>query len=124
MTRKQRRGILIGTCLIVLAVAAGLVLFAMRDSIVFFYSPSDVAELLYPLRRARQFAYQYRSYEQRPSHREFVESLDFYEKLVDEVDAARADEQRWHRFRAKLTARAEAFLDQVRITREALEREK
>jgi cytochrome c-type biogenesis protein CcmE len=45
MTRKQRRGILIGTCLIVLAVAAGLVLFAMRDSIVFFYSPSEVAEM-------------------------------------------------------------------------------
>jgi cytochrome c-type biogenesis protein CcmE len=45
MTRKQRRGILIGTCLTVLAVAAGLVLFAMRDSIVFFYSPSEVAEM-------------------------------------------------------------------------------
>ena len=43
MTRKQRRGILIGTCLTVLGVAAGLVLFAMRDSIVFFYGPSDVA---------------------------------------------------------------------------------
>jgi cytochrome c-type biogenesis protein CcmE len=45
MTRKQRRGILIGTCLTVLAVAAGLVLFAMRDSIVFFYSPSEVAAM-------------------------------------------------------------------------------
>jgi cytochrome c-type biogenesis protein CcmE len=45
MTRKQRRGILIGTCLTVLAVAVGLVLFAMRDSIVFFYSPSDVAAM-------------------------------------------------------------------------------
>jgi len=45
MTRKQRRGVLIGTCLVVLAVAVGLVLFAMRDSIVFFYSPSDVAEM-------------------------------------------------------------------------------
>jgi cytochrome c-type biogenesis protein CcmE len=45
MTRKQRRGVLIGTCLVVLAVALGLVLFAMRDSIVFFYSPSDVAEM-------------------------------------------------------------------------------
>ena len=31
MTRKQRRGVLIGTCLVVLAVAVGLVLFAMRD---------------------------------------------------------------------------------------------
>jgi len=45
MTRKQRRGVLIGTCLVVLGVAAGLVLYAMRDSIVFFYSPSEVAEM-------------------------------------------------------------------------------
>ena len=45
MTRKQRRGVLIGTCLAVLAVAVGLVLFAMRDSIVFFYSPSEVAAM-------------------------------------------------------------------------------
>jgi len=45
MTRKQRRGILIGTCLAVLGVAVGLVLFAMRDSIVFFYSPSEVAKM-------------------------------------------------------------------------------
>jgi cytochrome c-type biogenesis protein CcmE len=43
MTRKQRRGVLIGTCLAVLGVAVGLVLYAMRDSIVFFYGPSDVA---------------------------------------------------------------------------------
>jgi cytochrome c-type biogenesis protein CcmE len=45
MTRKQRRGILIGTCLVVLGVAVGLVLFAMRDSIVFFYTPSEVATM-------------------------------------------------------------------------------
>ena len=45
MTRKQRRGILISTCVAVLGVAVGLVLFAMRDSIVFFYSPSEVAEM-------------------------------------------------------------------------------
>jgi len=45
MTRKQRRGILIGISLAVLGVAVGLVLFALRDSIVFFYSPSDVAEM-------------------------------------------------------------------------------
>jgi len=42
MTRKQRRGVLIGGCLAVLGIAVGLVLFAMRDSIVFFYSPSEV----------------------------------------------------------------------------------
>ena len=45
MTRKQRRGVLIGTCLVVLGLAVGLVLYAMRDSIVFFYSPSDIAEM-------------------------------------------------------------------------------
>ena len=44
MTRKQRRAILIGTCLGVLALAVGLVLTALRDSIVFFYTPSEVAE--------------------------------------------------------------------------------
>ncbi len=31
MTRKQRRGVLIGTCVAVLGVAVGLVLFAMRE---------------------------------------------------------------------------------------------
>jgi cytochrome c-type biogenesis protein CcmE len=45
MTRKQRRGVLIGVCLAVLGAAIGLVLFAMRDSIVFFYSPSEVAKM-------------------------------------------------------------------------------
>ena len=44
MTRKQRRAALIGTCLAVLGVAVGLVLFALRESIVFFYTPSEVAE--------------------------------------------------------------------------------
>jgi len=44
MTRKQRRAVLIGTCLAVLGVAVGLVLFALRDSIVFFYTPSEIAE--------------------------------------------------------------------------------
>ena len=44
MTRKQRRSVLIGICLAVLGTSVGLVLFALEDSIVFFYSPSDVAE--------------------------------------------------------------------------------
>ncbi len=44
MTRKQRRLILIGSSLAVLAAAVGLVLSAMTNSIVFFQSPSDVAE--------------------------------------------------------------------------------
>ncbi len=44
MTRKQRRGVLIGVGVGVLMVAVALVLFAMRDSIVFFHTPSDLAE--------------------------------------------------------------------------------
>ena len=42
MTRKQRRLTLIGLAGVVLAVAAGLVLYALSDRIVFFNSPSDV----------------------------------------------------------------------------------
>ena len=44
MTRKQRRSTLIGLALGTLGLAVGLVLFALSDSIVFFYSPSDIAE--------------------------------------------------------------------------------
>ena len=44
MTRKQRRLVLIGGSLGVLALAAGLVLSALKDSIVFFNSPTDVVE--------------------------------------------------------------------------------
>jgi cytochrome c-type biogenesis protein CcmE len=44
MTRKQRRLVLIGGGLSVLVVAVALMLNAFRDSIVFFNSPSDVAE--------------------------------------------------------------------------------
>ena len=44
MTRKQRRLALIGSGLGVLALAAVLVLFALKDSIVFFNSPTDVVE--------------------------------------------------------------------------------
>jgi cytochrome c-type biogenesis protein CcmE len=44
MTRKQRRLTLIGCSLAVLTLAAGLVLYALRDSIVFFSTPSMVAE--------------------------------------------------------------------------------
>src|SRR3954462_656411 len=42
MTRKQRRLTLIGTAGAVLALALGLVLYAMTDTIVFFHAPSDV----------------------------------------------------------------------------------
>ena len=44
MTRKRRRLVLIGSALAVLAVAVALVLSALKDSIVFFNSPTDVVE--------------------------------------------------------------------------------
>jgi len=44
MTRKQRRGVLIGSAVAVLSAAAILMLFAFQDSIVFFRTPSDVTE--------------------------------------------------------------------------------
>src|SRR5947199_877880 len=44
MSRKQRRLVLIGSSLGVLALAAVLVLSALKESIVFFNSPTDVVE--------------------------------------------------------------------------------
>jgi cytochrome c-type biogenesis protein CcmE len=44
MTRRQRRLILIGSSLGVLAIAVALVLGSLRDSIVFFNSPTDIAD--------------------------------------------------------------------------------
>jgi cytochrome c-type biogenesis protein CcmE len=44
MSRKQRRLSLIGGALGVLAVALALVLFALKDSIVFFNSPTELVE--------------------------------------------------------------------------------
>jgi cytochrome c-type biogenesis protein CcmE len=44
MTRKQRRLTLIGVSLGVLALAAALALSSLRESIVFFNSPTDIVE--------------------------------------------------------------------------------
>jgi cytochrome c-type biogenesis protein CcmE len=44
MTRKQNRLAIILASLAVLGLAAGLVLYAIRDTIVFFYTPSEIAE--------------------------------------------------------------------------------
>ena len=44
MTRKQKRLAVIGAALAVMALAAWLVLTALRDTIVFFYSLSEIAE--------------------------------------------------------------------------------
>ena len=43
MSRRQRRLVLIGLCLAVLGLAAALALSALRDTIVFFHSPSEIA---------------------------------------------------------------------------------
>lgn len=51
MTRKQRRLIMIGGSFAVLAVAAGLVLNAMQDSIVFFSTPTMALEKPTPVGR-------------------------------------------------------------------------
>ena len=54
MTRKQRRLIFIAGALTALGCALGLVLFAMRDNIVFFYSPTELtAKTLPPGTRVR-----------------------------------------------------------------------
>ncbi|MFM9152553.1 MAG: cytochrome c maturation protein CcmE, partial [Methylocystis sp.] len=44
MTRKSKRLTLIVGALAALGVAAGLILFALRDNIVFFYTPSELAK--------------------------------------------------------------------------------
>jgi cytochrome c-type biogenesis protein CcmE len=54
MTRKGRRLALIGSALAIAGVAMGLVLYALRDSIVFFYAPTEVlAKSLGPGTRLR-----------------------------------------------------------------------
>lgn len=44
MTRKQKRGILIGSAVALLATAVVMVMFALRDTVVFFHSPSEISE--------------------------------------------------------------------------------
>lgn len=44
MTRKQQRALSIGLGLAALSVATALVLFALKDNVVFFHSPSDIVE--------------------------------------------------------------------------------
>jgi cytochrome c-type biogenesis protein CcmE len=44
MTRKQKRLSLIAAAGAVLALAAGMILYALNDQIVFFYTPSDFAK--------------------------------------------------------------------------------
>ncbi len=51
MTRKRRRLIVVVAGLVMLGVATGLILSAMGDSLVFFYSPSDIATQSVPANR-------------------------------------------------------------------------
>lgn len=52
--RKQRRGFMLGGAVILLTVAVGLIAFAMRDTIVFFYAPSELeAKAVEPGQRIR-----------------------------------------------------------------------
>lgn len=44
MTRKKRRLVLISLALALLGSALGLILIALRDNIVFFYGPSELAQ--------------------------------------------------------------------------------
>ena len=44
MTRRSRRLALISVALAVIGAAVGIALYALRDNIVFFYSPSEIAE--------------------------------------------------------------------------------
>ncbi|NDB66841.1 MAG: hypothetical protein EB015_02300, partial [Methylocystaceae bacterium] len=44
MTRKGKRMTLIVCALAIIGVAVALILFALRDNIVFFYTPSELAK--------------------------------------------------------------------------------
>ena len=46
MTRKQKRTLLILGGVLFLGVAIGLILYALRDTLVFFYTPSEMSEKL------------------------------------------------------------------------------
>jgi hypothetical protein len=84
---------------------------------------SDVIELTYPLQRARQFAYQYRSYAERESYRRFTAALDRYQALTEAVDAARGDESRWAAERPRFAAQYEAWRAAAEAARAALAHE-
>jgi hypothetical protein len=84
---------------------------------------NEVTELTYPLQRARQFAYQYRSYGDRESYRLLVAALDRYQVLAEAIDAARGDAQRWEAERAQIGAQYQAWRDAADQVRAALARE-
>ena len=81
---------------------------------------SDVTELTYPLQRARQFCYQYRSYAGRQSYSLFTVALDRYQTWADAVDAARGDPTRWAAERAQLATQYESWRAAADAVRAAL----
>jgi hypothetical protein len=87
-------------------------------------SSSEVAELLYPLRRARQFAHQYETERERPSYRAFVAMLDLYERFVESIDVARTEEGRWAALEPRLAERRREIDAGIGRVREALARER
>lgn len=84
---------------------------------------NDVTELTYPLQRARQFAYQYRSYDARESYKLFGVALDRYQAFSEAIDAARGDETRWTAERAALQERYRAWQQARDAASAALQRE-
>jgi hypothetical protein len=86
-------------------------------------APSDITELLYPLQRARQFTHQYQSRSDRRSYKAFLILLERYEKLVDRVDEARADPDRWAHLAKELPAMRDGVLAAAADVRAALDAE-
>jgi hypothetical protein len=86
-------------------------------------SASDVAELQYPLRRARQFTGQYDKQHERPSYQAFVALLDEYERFVEAIEQARTDEQRWAALEPQLAGRRRAIDTDIERVRDALAHE-
>jgi hypothetical protein len=84
---------------------------------------NEVTELVYPLQRARQFAYEYRSYEDRESYRRFVAALDRYQAFVGAIDGARGDATRWTAQQPEINAQYDAWRAAADEARAALTRE-
>lgn len=87
-------------------------------------SASDVAELLYPLRRARQFAEQYEAQRDRASYQAFVALLDLYEHFVQGIDVARTEDDRWAALEPHLAEQRQGLEAAIGHVRDALGRER
>ena len=81
-----------------------------------------MAEYIYPAKRAREFLRQFDGYGERQSYRRFAALLDRYERLVRDVDAARA-QGRLNELWPRLTAEREALQAQALEIRVDLQKE-